>query len=182
MIFNRLPIEGAYIIDPDKFTDERGFFIRMFSKADFENEGLDGNVVQVNNSMSYGKGTLRGIHYQLTPHAETKIVRCIHGSIWDLVLDLRPDSPTFGKWHGEVLTADNRRNMYVPKGCGHAFLTLEDNAEVVYLVTEDYSPTHERIVRWDDPKFGIEWPIEPRIFSDKDAAAQDFDFGYHSGR
>ena len=181
MIFKELPMAGAYIIDPDKFEDERGFFVRMFAREDFGNKDLDTKIVAINNSLSTSRGTLRGIHYQIPPLAMTKIVRCIRGSVWDLALDLRPDSPTFCQWHGEELTADNRRMMYVPKGFGHAFLSLEDDSEIVYLLTADYSPVHERIARWDDPKFGVKWPIEPTVFSDKDAAAKLFDAEYHLG-
>ena len=179
MIFNRLHLAGAYIIDPDKFADERGFFARMFNREEFESAGLEGNVMQVNNSLSKKKGTLRGIHYQLPPRAETKLIRCVRGSIWDVVVDLRPNSETFCHWYGEELTAENRRMMYVPKGFGHAFLTLEDDAEVVYLVSENYSPEHERIARWDDPKFGIKWLIEPTVQSDKDANAPLFSMKHH---
>lgn len=181
MNFKELPMAGACLIEPDIFKDERGFFARMFSSEEFEQLGLDSNVVQINNSLSNYKGTLRGIHYQIAPRAVTKIIRCIRGSVWDLALDLRPDSATFCQWHGEELTAENRRMMYVPKGFGHAFLALEDNSEVVYIVDEDYSPEHERIVRWDDPKFGVEWQIQPTILSDKDANARLFDAVYHLG-
>jgi len=133
----------------------------------------------MNNSLNKFKGTLRGIHYQLYPKAETKIVRCIKGSLWDVALDLRSNSPTFGKWHGEELSATNRKMMYIPKGFGHAFVTLEDDTELIYLATEAYSPENERIVRWDDSKFSIEWPIEPTVISDKDKSAKDFKESYH---
>ena len=122
---------------------------------------------------------MRGIHYQLPPKAETKVVRCINGSLWDVILDLRKESPTFGKWCGEKLSADNRKMMYVPKGFGHAFITLEENTELIYLATEFYSPEYERIIRWDDPYFGIDWILKPKVISDKDKASRDFNAEYH---
>ena len=133
----------------------------------------------MNNSLNRYKGTLRGIHYQLPPKSETKIVRCIKGSLWDVALDLRKDSPTFGNWFGEELSANNRKMMYIPKGFGHAFITLEDDTEIIYLATEFYSSENERIVRWDDSRFSISWPIEPKVMSDKDSTAPDFDAVYH---
>jgi len=179
MKFNPTPLADAYTIDLEKREDERGFFARFFCVNEFDNAGLDRNVVQINNSLSIDKGTLRGIHYQLAPKAETKIVRCIRGSLFDVIVDLRPDSPTFLKWFGATLSADNRTMMFVPKGFGHAFLTLEENTEALYLVTEFYSPENERGMRWNDPKVGIEWPIEPIIISDKDKNHPDFNISYH---
>jgi dTDP-4-dehydrorhamnose 3,5-epimerase len=179
MKFNKTKLNGAYTIDLDKREDERGFFARLFCINEFDGEGMDRNVVQINNSLSKDKGTLRGIHYQLSPKAETKIVRCIKGSLWDVIVDLRPDSPTFLQWFGETLSAENRRMMFVPKGFGHGFITLEPDTEVIYLVTEFYSPEHERGLRWSDPKIGIEWPIEPIIISDKDRNHKDFDINYN---
>jgi dTDP-4-dehydrorhamnose 3,5-epimerase len=179
MNFNKTKLNGAYTIDLDKREDERGFFARLFCINEFDGEGMDRNVVQINNSLSKDKGTLRGIHYQLSPKAETKIVRCIKGSLWDVIVDLRPDSPTFLQWFGETLSAENRRMMFVPKGFGHGFVTLEPDTEVIYLVTEFYSPQHERGLRWNDPKIGIEWPIEPVIISDKDKNHKDFDINYN---
>ncbi|MEO0529848.1 MAG: dTDP-4-dehydrorhamnose 3,5-epimerase, partial [Planctomycetota bacterium] len=143
--------------------------------------GLPTEFLQVNNSLSADKGTLRGMHYQLAPHAETKIVRCIKGSLWDCILDLRPDSKTFGQWFGAELSAENRTMMVVPKGFAHGFITLTDDCEAFYLVDEFYAPDHERGVRWNDPEFGIEWPIEPSVLSDKDANQRDFDRAYHLG-
>lgn len=179
MKFRELPLADAYIIEIEKNGDARGFFARIYCRKEFDDLGLDTNIVQMNDSFSQSKGTLRGIHYQLPPKAETKIVRCIKGSLWDVIVDLRKDSPTFGKWHGETLTADNRKMMYVPKGFGHAFVSLEDNTELIYLVTEFYAPEYERTIRWDDPKFSIKWPIEPVVISDKDNNAPDFKTKYH---
>ncbi len=179
MKFNPTPLADAYTIDLEKREDERGFFARFFCVNEFDKLGLDKNVVQINNSLSKDKGTLRGIHYQLAPKAETKIVRCIKGSLYDVIVDLRPNSPTFLKWFGATLSAENRTMMFVPKGFGHAFLTLEEDTEALYLVTEFYAPEHERGMRWNDPKIGIEWPIEPVIISDKDKNHPDFDIAYH---
>ena len=141
--------------------------------------GLVDRFVQINNSLSAQKGTLRGMHYQLAPAAETKVVRCIRGSLYDVILDLRKDSPTFGKSFGAELSAENRRMMYVPKGFGHGFITLADDTEAFYFVDEFYSPSHERGVRWNDPKFAIEWPIAPVVLSEKDANQRDFDPAWH---
>lgn len=179
MKFNATPLEGAYTIDLEKREDDRGFFARLFCQNEFDNHSLDRNIVQINNSLSKDKGTLRGIHYQLAPKAETKIVRCIKGSLYDVIVDLRPDSKTFLKWFGATLSAENRTMMFVPKGFGHAFLTLEENTEAFYMVTEFYSPENERGLRWNDPKIGIEWPIEPVIISEKDMNHRDFDLKYH---
>ena len=184
MKFEELPLKDSYIINLEERSDDRGFFSRFFCKKEFEEYNLDTNIVQANNSLSKYKGTIRGIHFQLKPKAETKIVRCIRGSLWDVILDLRKNSPTFGKWHGETLTAENRKMMYVPKGFGHAYISLEDNVEILYLVSEFYAPEYERIVRWNDLKFNIQWPIEPVIISDKDRNSPDFNENYHlkSGR
>lgn len=179
MKFTETPVNGAYLIDLDKRGDDRGFFARVFCVREFADQGLATQFVQVNNSLSGVKGTLRGMHYQLPPHAETKVVRCIDGAFWDVILDLREDSPSFGKWFGAELSATNRRMMYVPKGCAHGFITLTEGAESFYLVDEFYSPEYERGVRWNDPNFKIAWPIEPQLISDKDANHPDFDPAWH---
>src|SRR5262249_5586088 len=144
-------------------------------------EGLSSRFVQINNSASAQKGTLRGLHYQLAPKAETKVVRCLRGALYDLILDIRKESATFGKSFGAELSAENRRMMYVPKGFAHAFLTLADDTEVLYLVDEFYSPQDERGIRWNDPQFAIHWPIEPAVLSDKDRNWRDFDPSWHLG-
>ncbi|MFO0887972.1 MAG: dTDP-4-dehydrorhamnose 3,5-epimerase [Isosphaeraceae bacterium] len=179
MIFTETPIPGAYLIDLEKRGDDRGFFARAFCEREFEAKGLVSRFVQVNNSLSGEKGTLRGMHYQLPPHAETKVVRCIRGALYDLILDLRPDSPTFGTGFGAELTAENRRMMYVPKGFAHGFITLADDTEALYFVDEFYAPQHERGVRWNDARFGLRWPIAPVVISEKDANQKDFDPAWH---
>jgi dTDP-4-dehydrorhamnose 3,5-epimerase len=173
------PLKGVYLIDLEKKEDERGFFARAFCKEEFTQQGLEGNFIQMNNSFSPHKGTLRGLHYQLPPKAEIKLVRCVRGSFYDVVLDLRLNSVTFGKAFGKTLSADNRLMMYVPKGCAHGFLTLEEDSEVLYLNTEVYSKELERGIRWNDPRFAISWPFEPVVISDKDRNHPNFNPAYH---
>lgn len=179
MIFTPTPLAGAYLIDLEKRGDDRGFFARMFCAKEFANQGLESNFVQMNNSLTAKAGTLRGLHYQLTPNAEVKVVRCVRGSLWDAIVDLRPDSPTFLKWFAAELSAENRTMMYVPRGFAHAILTLTDDVEAVYMVSNEYAPEHERGLRWDDPAIGVEWPISPTELSAKDAAWPDFDREFH---
>ena len=179
MIFTETPLKGAYLIDLEKRGDDRGFFARAFCEREFGSQGLATRFVQANNSLSAQKGTLRGMHYQLAPKAETKLVRCIRGALYDAILDLRQDSPTFGQSFGAELTAENRRMMYVPKGFAHAILTLEPNTEAVYLCSSFYSPSDERGLRWNDPRFAIEWPIAPVEISQKDSNWPSFDPEFH---
>lgn len=179
MQFTETPIPGVLIIDLQKRGDDRGFFARQFCRNEFEQHGLATSFVQVNTSLSGPRGTLRGMHYQLPPKAETKVVRCIRGAFYDVALDLRPGSKTFGQSFGVELSAENRRMLYVPKGFGHGFITLADNTEAFYFVDEFYAPENERIVRWNDPRFNIRWPAAPESMSDKDANARDFDPAYH---
>ncbi len=179
MIFTETPIPGAFLIDLEKRGDDRGFFARAFCEKEFAAHQLVTGFVQVNNSLSAQKGTLRGMHYQLAPRAETKLVRCIRGALYDLILDLRPGSSTFGHSFGAELSADNRRMMYVPKGFGHGFITLADNTEAFYFVDEFYAPECERGVRWNDPRFRLAWPLAPVVLSDKDADQRDFDPTWH---
>lgn len=182
MIFTETPLPGAFVIDLEKRGDERGFFARAFCEKEFGQRQLATRFVQVNNSLSAQKGTLRGMHYQLAPKAETKLVRCIRGALYDVILDLRPGSATFGRSFGAELSAENRRMMYVPKGFAHGFLTLADDTEAFYFVDEFYGPEQERGVRWNDPKFAIQWPIAPVVLSDKDRGHRDFDAAWHIGR
>ncbi|MCC7147546.1 MAG: dTDP-4-dehydrorhamnose 3,5-epimerase [Phycisphaeraceae bacterium] len=183
MIFTPTPLNGAFLIDLEKRGDERGFFARVFCEKEFAQHGLVTHFVQVNNSSSAQKGTLRGMHYQLAPAAEVKLVRCIKGSLFDVILDLRQGSPTFGQSYGAELSAENRRMMYVPKGFAHGFITLRDDTEAFYFVDEFYAPTQERGVRWNDPRFNIAWPSEvpPQVVSDKDSKWPDFNPAYHLG-
>lgn len=170
---------GAYIIDLEKRGDDRGFFARVFCEREFGELGLCTHFVQVNNSLSGERGTLRGMHYQLGQDSETKVVRCIRGALWDCIVDLRPESPTFAKWFGVELSAENRRMLYVPKGFAHGFITLEDATEAFYFVDAFYAPKAERGLRYNDPKFLIQWPIEPCVVSDKDGNWPDFSEAYH---
>ncbi len=179
MLFRPIDLVGAYLIEPEPRTDDRGSFARIFCENEFAALGLATRFVQANNSCNFERGVLRGMHYQLPPHAETKLVRCVRGSLWDCILDLRPDSPSLGKWFAAELTAENRLMMYVPKGFAHGFLTLTPDAEALYLVDEFYSRDAERIVRWNDPFFGINWPDNPVSISEKDASAPNFDPAYH---
>ena len=182
MKFIPTPLADAHVIELDKIGDDRGFFARAFCEEEFAAAGLVSRFVQVNNSLSADKGTLRGMHYQLAPKAETKLVRCIRGSLWDVIIDLRPDSATFCQHYGVELSADNRRMLYVPKGFAHGFITLHDDTEAFYFVDEFYAPDMERGVRWNDPHFGIDWPAEPVVLSDKDRDQRDFDPAWHLGQ
>lgn len=179
MRFNPTPLAGAFVIDLEKRGDDRGFFARVFCEQEFGSKGLETRFVQINNSASARKGTLRGMHYQLAPAAEVKVVRCIRGALFDAILDMRPDSSTFGQWFGAELNDENRLMMYVPRGFAHGILTLRDATEALYLASKFYSPENERGVRWNDPRFGIEWPIEPVEISPKDAKWPDFDPDFH---
>lgn len=174
MRFTPLPLSGAYVIDLEPHLDERGFFARTFDADEFAAHGLVGTFVQISHSLSHMAGTLRGLHYQKAPHAETKLVRCLRGALWDVILDLRPSSPTFGEIHHADLTADNRRAIYVPKGFAHGSITLAEDTELMYMVDEPYTPSHEAGVRWNDPSFHIPWPKQPALISERDRAFPDF--------
>jgi len=169
------PLLGVYLIELDKRGDDRGFFARLFCEREFAETGLETRFVQVNNSLTAAAGTLRGMHLQLPPAAEVKVVRCIRGALHDVIIDLRPDSPSYLKWFGADLTAENRTMMYVPRGFAHGFITLCDDTEALYLVSAFYSPENERGVRFDDPRFGIRWPINPSTVSVKDREWPDYD-------
>lgn len=179
MIYHKTPLKGAYLIDIEKRGDERGFFARLFCSEEFAKNGIESNFVQANNSLSKEAYTLRGLHYQLEPQAETKLVRCIQGSFYDVIVDLRPESITFGKSFGAILSSENRQMMFVPKGFAHGFLTLEPNSEVLYMVSTTYSKEQERGLRWDDPCFNIQWPARPVIISERDASRPNFNAAYH---
>lgn len=168
MIFTATEVEGVYVIDPERIEDERGFFARTWNPEEFEAYGLETALAQCSISFNNKKGTLRGMHYQAAPHEEVKLVRCTAGAIHDVALDLRTGSPTFRHWTAADLTAENRRMLYVPKGCAHGFQTLEDATEVFYQISTAYAPESARGVRWDDPAFGIEWPLPVSAISDRD--------------
>jgi dTDP-4-dehydrorhamnose 3,5-epimerase len=175
MIFHETKLPGAFEIHLEPIADERGFFARTWCQKEFEAQGLNPRLAQCNLSFNARKGTLRGIHYQAEPYPETKIVRCTRGAIYDVVVDLRPDSPAFKKWIAVVLTASNRHMVYVPEGCGHGFLTLEDETEIFYQMSEFYNAESARGVRWDDPAFQIAWPEKVEVISERDRTYPDFE-------
>jgi dTDP-4-dehydrorhamnose 3,5-epimerase len=175
MKFHPTFIAGAMLLEPELRRDERGFFSRLFCKDELAASGLINEFPQINNSCSAERGTLRGLHYQLPPATEAKLMRCIRGSIFDVIVDLRPESNSFGKWLGVTLTSENRKMLFVPKGCAHGFLSLEDDAEVIYFASERYQPGQERGLRFDDPGLAIDWPVPPAVVSDKDRSWPDFD-------
>ncbi len=173
------PLPGVFLVETEPRRDERGFFARCFCRRELARLGIDGEMSQANLSHSRLRGTLRGLHYQLPPAAETKIVRCLRGRIHDLVLDLRRDSPTFGRHFAAELGGEDGRAMVVPPGCAHGFLTLTDDVLVLYFVSAPYDPERERGVRWDDPAFAIPWPFPPVIVSERDRGHPDFDPSWH---
>ena len=179
MIFNATPLAGACTVDVEPRGDARGFFARVFCEKEFLAAGLESRFVQVNDSLSTRLGTLRGMHYQLPPAAEVKVVRCVKGRLFDVIVDLRPDSTTFKRWYGSELSAENRRMMYVPRGFAHGFITLEEDTEAIYLVSGFHSQQNERGIRYNDPAIGIAWPAQPVEVSDKDSKAPSFDFEHH---
>ena len=174
MIFTKLALDGAFLVELKKIEDPRGFFARAFCQREFEQHGLNPRLVQCNISFNPARATLRGMHYQRAPFAEVKLVRCIRGGIYDVIIDLRRDSPTYRQWQGVELTAGNRRMLYVPEGFAHGYLSLTEDSEVFYQVSEFYAPGSEAGIRWNDPAFAIKWPVEPRVISDKDLAHPDF--------
>jgi len=174
MIFTETKLKGAFIIDIKKVEDERGYFGRAWCKNEFEAHGLNSNTAQANVAYNKKKGTLRGMHYQNYPFTETKTVRCTAGSIYDVIIDLRPESDTYTQWFGVRLSDTNLRMLYVPEGFAHGYITLEDDTAIHYMVTEFYTPDAEAGVRFDDSAFSIEWPIAPLLISDKDQAHPAF--------
>jgi len=176
VIFTETELPGAFLIDLERREDERGFFARTWCANELAEHGLNPRAVQANTSWNPRQGTLRGMHFQRSPHAEVKIVRCTQGAIHDVIIDLREDSAAYKQWIGVDLSAENRRAFYIPEGFAHGFQTLVPDCEIHYLVTEFYTPTAEGGVRWDDPAFGIQWPDAGNAFvSPKDAAWPDFD-------
>lgn len=174
MIFEPGKVDGAYLVSVEEKSDDRGFFARAYCVDEFAELGLDTEVLQCNLSFNHKKGTLRGMHWQAAPHQETKFIRCVSGAIYDVIVDIRPDSPTYLQWMGAELSAENRVSMYAPKGVAHGYLTLTDGAEVLYQVSTRFNAEADSGARWDDPAFGIEWPAEPLIISDKDKNHKPF--------
>ena len=174
MKFTEIYLKGAFVIEVDKLEDDRGFFGRIWCEKEFKKNNLNTNIVQSNVSLSLKKGTIRGLHFQRSPFQETKLVRCTKGSVYDVIIDLRPESPTFKKWFGVKLTEDNHKMIYVPENFAHGFLTLEDNSEVYYLVTQFYTKEAEVCLRWNDPAFDIQWPTEVKVISEKDKSHANF--------
>ena len=173
MRFVETKVAGAFLIEPEPIADERGFFARTWCTEEFADHGLNPGLSQANISYNHHKGTLRGLHYQQAPHTEAKLVRCTRGAIFDVAVDLRPESPTYRGWFGAELSADNRAMLYVPEGCAHGFLTLTDAAEVAYQMSAPYAPAAARGVRFDDPAFGIEWPGEVLVINERDRGYPD---------
>jgi len=168
MIFHKTKIDGLYIIKPELKIDKRGYFARIFCEEEFKKNGLVFRIVQANQSLTKRKGTIRGMHFQKPPKAEDKIVFCIQGAIYDVAIDLRQNSPTYGQWVAEELSEENKKMFLIPKGFAHGFQLLTDESEVLYFLSEFYSPEYETGVRWNDPFFNIKWPIENPILSEKD--------------
>jgi dTDP-4-dehydrorhamnose 3,5-epimerase len=174
VIFTHTELPGAFVIDLERREDERGFFARAWCMDEFGDHALSTRVVQCNIAFNRTRGTLRGMHFQEPPHAEVKLVRCSRGAIYDVIIDLRPESPTYMQWIGVELTEQNGRMLYVPEGFAHGYQTLADDTETFYQVSEFYAPQAEGGVRWDDPAFGIEWPLEVSVISEKDARWADY--------
>lgn len=174
MIFTATDLAGAFVIEPERLGDERGFFARTWCQREFEEHGLNPRLAQCSISFNARKGTLRGMHYQAAPHQEVKLVRCTMGAIYDVIVDLRPQSPTYTQHLGVVLSAENRTMLYVPEGFAHGFQTLEENSEVYYQMSEFYAPDSARGVRWNDPAFGIAWPADERTIIARDQSYPDY--------
>ena len=170
MIFKELIIRGAFKIEPEPYVDERGVFRRSFCEKEFKDNGLTNNVSQSNISENHHKYTLRGFHYQIAPYSEAKTMMCITGAVYDIVVDLRPDSPTYLEWESVELNSNNRNGLHIPTGCANSFLTLKDNTVMVYFSSAPYNPDAERGIRYNDPLFNFKWPCKPVHISEKDAS------------
>jgi len=176
MQINETSIPGVRLVESDVFPDDRGLFVRAWVASEFEARGLETGIAQASLATNHRRGTVRGLHYQISPFEEVKVIRVVKGRVWDVALDLRQDSPTFRRWFGVELGEDNQKVLYIPKGVAHGYQTLTDDSAVFYFVSAPYSPGHQRGVRWDDPAFGIEWPLgAPTVLSPRDAAFPDFD-------
>jgi dTDP-4-dehydrorhamnose 3,5-epimerase len=174
MKYTPLQIPGVLLLEVEPHTDERGLFARTVCSEEFSARGLPSAYPQSSTSFNKTRGTLRGMHFQISPSQESKLVRCTRGAIFDVVVDLRKDSPTYRNYVGCDLSAENRRSLAIPHGCAHGFMTLEDASEVLYMMSEQHRPELARGVRWNDPAFGIVWPLQPTVLSDRDAAYPDF--------
>ncbi len=174
MKFNQTKLEGAFIIDLDKHRDERGFFARTWCRQEFRDHGLNTDIAQTSISFNKRAGTLRGMHFQVEPYEETKLVRCTRGALHDVILDLRIGSPTYRQWTAVELSADNYRMLYIPAGFAHGFITLEENTEATYLISDPYVPDSASGIRWDDPVFDMKWPRAIEVISDRDLEWPDF--------
>jgi dTDP-4-dehydrorhamnose 3,5-epimerase len=174
MIWRETELAGAFVVESEPIEDARGWFARIYDESEFAERGLASRFVQSSAAFNTESGTLRGMHYQEEPHTEAKLVRCVRGAVHDVIVDLRPGSPTFKRWAAVELTAAGGRMLYVPEGLAHGYLTLEDETETFYLISAAYAPEAAGGVRWDDPAFGIEWPHEPKVMSEKDRAWPDF--------
>lgn len=176
MEFKKTKFEGAFVIQPKAFEDERGFFMETYSEREFEQIGINADFVQDNHTMSVQKGVLRGLHFQKPPHAQAKLVRATKGTVFDVIVDLRKDSKTFGQWEGFELSAQNKLMLFVPKGFAHGFCTLEDDTEFMYKVDEFYAPQSDSGIIWNDPTLNINWPLETEpVVSEKDGKLQTFE-------
>jgi dTDP-4-dehydrorhamnose 3,5-epimerase len=174
VLFTETKLKGAYVVEPERLKDERGFFARNWSKREFAAHGLDHRLVECNISFNQHRGTLRGMHFQIAPSAQPKLVRCTRGSLYDVAVDLRVSSPSFKQWVAVELTEANYLMLYIPAGFAHGFQTLADETEVLYQMSEVFSPEHAGGVRWNDPAFRIEWPLEVTAISERDASYADF--------
>jgi dTDP-4-dehydrorhamnose 3,5-epimerase len=177
MVFTETRLGGAFVIDPEQHADERGYFARTYCRREFEQHGLNPDVVQASLSYNASRGTLRGMHYQQPPHEEAKLIRCVRGALYDVAIDLRPDSPTCGQWTSVELTAEPgqpSRMFYIPAGFAHGFQTLEDHTEILYQMSAFYAPEAGRGLRWNDPAFAIEWPLAVSVISERDRTYPDF--------
>ena len=175
MKFIETALTGAFVLELEAVEDERGYFARTFCRDQFAAHGLKNEITQCSISYNIRRGTVRGMHYQVEPHAEVKLVQCVRGKIFDVIIDLRPESETYRRWVGEELSGDNRRLLYVPEGFAHGFQTLEDDTAVYYQISEAYAPQSARGVRWNDPAFGIKWPLIDPIISEKDRLLPDYE-------
>lgn len=174
MIFRPTKISGVVLIESERASDERGWFARAWCSEELREHGLNADLAQASLSYNRHKGTLRGMHYQAAPHEEAKVVRVVSGAVYDVALDLRPDSPTFRSWTSAELSANKGAALYIPEGVAHGFQTLEDDTELLYMISTAYVPEAARTVRWDDPAFGIEWPPGDKLLSDRDRSVRDF--------